>query len=186
MSPSSIDARIAALESTLRRTRSLNIMLVCLGLVLAAGAFRPNTPDVLRVRGLIVVDERGRERIVIGAPLPDVKEGKRIAAGTGIVINDTAGFERFGLNLFPNGRMVLGLDAPVGTGDDRNRERLSLVADGTGGAYLRLLDRHTRAKAFLQLDDDDDVALELLQWHDDRIAVRRIGSRGDTTVTHAR
>src|SRR5947199_8904796 len=36
-----------------------------------------NTAKVLRARGLIIVDERGRERIFIVSPLPDITEGAR-------------------------------------------------------------------------------------------------------------
>src|SRR5437899_4760243 len=59
-----------------------------------------NTAQVLKARGLIIVDERGRERIFIGSPVPDPKEGARIKPATGITINDPAGFERFAVGLF--------------------------------------------------------------------------------------
>ena len=36
-----------------------------------------NTAQVLKARGLIIVDERGRERIFIGSPVPDPKDGAR-------------------------------------------------------------------------------------------------------------
>src|SRR5687767_8376005 len=36
-------------------------------------------PPVIKARGLIIVDEQGRERILMGAPMPDPPhEGKRI------------------------------------------------------------------------------------------------------------
>ena len=47
-------------------------------------------PEVLRARGLIVVDEQGRERIVIGSPVPDPREGKRLNPSTGMVITASA------------------------------------------------------------------------------------------------
>ncbi len=62
-----------------------------------------------------------RVRIFLGSPVPDPAEGRRVAPATGLVINDSAGAERFGLGLFPNGRVVMGFDAPPGTGDERNR-----------------------------------------------------------------
>src|SRR6478672_4001016 len=47
-----------------------------------------NAAQVLRARGLIIVDERGRERIFIGSPVPDSREGARRKPATGITIND--------------------------------------------------------------------------------------------------
>jgi hypothetical protein len=37
------------------------------------------------------------------------------------------------MSVLPNGSVVLGLDALPGTGDDRNRERITIVADQNGG-----------------------------------------------------
>lgn len=183
--PLDTDARITRLEHQLKRTRRFLIAVVFGALALPLVAWTTATPEVIRVRGVIVVDEQGRERIVIGAPVPDPVEGRRIAAGTGLVINDTTGAERFGLNLFPNGRVVMGFDAPRGIGDDRNRERISIVADQHGNAFLRMLDRQTRARAFLQLEDDA-VSLDLLHWRDQDILVRSISATNDTTTTVAR
>lgn len=186
MTESSVERRMMDLERQLRRTRRLVAGLLMLAVGAPVVAWRSSEPEVLRVRGLVVVDEQGRERIHLGAPVPDPIEGKRINPGTGLVINDTAGVERFGLSLFPNGRVVMGFDAPRGTGDERNRERISIVADQQGGAYIRFLDRGTRAKAFMRLGDDDAVSLDFLDWQDGRIVTRRLGARGDTVVSQAR
>ena len=48
-----------------------------------------------------------------------------------------------------SGRMVLGSMAPTGKGDDLNRETIMLVADETGGSYIRFLDRTTSVPARL-------------------------------------
>ena len=186
MQPQDVATRLSALERQLRRTRALLSVAVGLGMALPLVAWRSAAPEVLRVRGIIVVDDKGRERIHLGAPVPDPIEGRRINAATGLVINDTLGVERFGLSLFPDGRVVMGFDAPRGTGDDRNRERVSIIADERGNGAIRLLDRQTRARAFLQLDDDNDVSLDLLQWRDRDIAVRRVRAEGDTTEVHPR
>jgi hypothetical protein len=56
--------------------------------------------SVLRVRGLVVVDENGTERVQIGAPLPDPltlgKRSKRVGAISGILLMDDDGNERSG------------------------------------------------------------------------------------------
>lgn len=181
MTPS-LDGRLLLLERQLRRTRKILAVLIALTFVVPILALKSAHPEVLRVRGLVVVDERGRERIFLGAPVPNPSAGERIAPATGLVINDSAGVERFGLSLFPNGRIVMGSDAPPGTGDDRNSERLSLGADERGGSYIRFLDRTTRAKALLRLDDDNRVYIEFLDWQAGKIVTRRIGFGGDTRI----
>jgi hypothetical protein len=57
-------------------------------------------PDVLTVKRLNVVDEKGMERVIIAAPVPDpMVEGKRIkraGIASGILILDPRGKERGG------------------------------------------------------------------------------------------
>jgi hypothetical protein len=56
--------------------------------------------SVLRVRGLVVVDENGTERVHIGAPLPNPlglgKRSKRLGSVSGILLMDDEGNERSG------------------------------------------------------------------------------------------
>ena len=91
----------------------------------------------------IVEDEAGRARIRLGAPLPG-----RGTPRTGLRITDTRGFERLGLNLFDDGRMVVGIDAPPPTnGNVGNLERINLVADRDGGGYLVFKNRQSSVVA---------------------------------------
>ncbi len=67
------------------------------------------TDDILRVRGLVVVDENGTERVWIGAPLPEpLILGKRFPRGgnvSGVMLYDDEGNERGGYvtsDDFPN------------------------------------------------------------------------------------
>jgi hypothetical protein len=48
--------------------------------------------------------------------------------------------------------MVLGLDAPAGTGNDANKERITLVADEKGGASITFKDRRTFVVSRMYLD----------------------------------
>ena len=178
-----------AIENRLARVERTNRVLVgiisttflLMSCVLLAG-FSQSAPsqEPLRTRSLIIEDSAGRPRILMGAPVPD-----RNAAGnprTGLIINDAAGVERFGLGLQASGRLVMGLDAPPGKGDDRNRERITLVADENGGSYIRFLDRTTSIPARLYLDDQNRVWLEFIGAQANEIVRRRIGLSGDETT----
>ncbi len=100
------------------------------------------TPDsVLRVRGLIVVDQNGRERIQIGAPLPDPllqgKRYKRQGAVSGILLMDAEGTERSGYFTSDEpGTVALTLDTVQG-------QTAMFLANDEKGANLQLYDRDT-------------------------------------------
>jgi hypothetical protein len=138
-------------------------------------------PPVIKARGLVIVDEQGRDRIVLGSPIPDTKDGKRINPAHGMAILDPNGYERFGVGLMDNGQMAMGFDAPRGTGDDRNTERLHFVADADGGAMIRFLNRKTGVPGWIRLGEDDKLYLEFLDVQPDKNKVyrRRIGMDGE-------
>ncbi|RIW13377.1 hypothetical protein D0X99_16520 [Algoriphagus lacus] len=50
----------------------LTVNLLLLGFVFFS-SFKPSVDDLLRVRGLVIVDESGRERMLIGYPIPESK-----------------------------------------------------------------------------------------------------------------
>lgn len=141
-------------------------------------------PSVIKARSVVIVDDEGRDRIVLGAPVPDTKDGKRVSPATGMIILDPKGYERFGVGLMDNGNMGMGFDAPRGTGDDRNTERVHIVADGQGGAMIRFLNRKTGVPGWLRLGDDDKLYLEFLDVLKDKkkIVRRRIGMAGEETI----
>lgn len=67
--------------------------------------------------GLLILDEKGFDRIALGDPVPDPNIGRRIAPSTGVVFNDEEGFERTGyglLNVDGRHRVVLGMDSAHG------------------------------------------------------------------------
>lgn len=69
------------------------------------------------MNGVLILDEKGFDRVAVGDPVPDPNIGKRIAPSTGIVINDDQGFERTGYGLSKvegRNRVVLGLDSARG------------------------------------------------------------------------
>jgi len=69
--------QIAALERQLQRQRRLLVSMWVVVAGIALTAFVPKPPHVLRARGLVIVDAAGRERILIGAPIPDARHRVR-------------------------------------------------------------------------------------------------------------
>ncbi len=95
--------------------------------------------SVLRVRGLIVVDQNGKERVQIGAPLPDPllqgKRYKRDGSISGILLMDGEGNERSGYftSDIPS-TVALTLDTVAG-------QTAMFLANDETGANLQLADR---------------------------------------------
>jgi hypothetical protein len=159
----------------------IKIAAVVLAAVAVAFALAPHpsaqAPDTMRVRQLIVEDTDGRPRVVLG-PLDAPGNNRRM----GIKINDPNGTERFGVSHMEDGRMVLGLDAPPGAGDDRNRERINLVADEKGGAYIRFLDRRTNVVSRMYLDEQNRAWMSFSDFTQTPPIVRRYGLTGEETI----
>jgi hypothetical protein len=176
-----LSARLTRLERTVRRTR---LFAAAAGLGLLATWATGATPqigalnqDVVRARGLIIEDQQGRERIVLGAPMPDGRQY------TGMKILNPDGAEQFGLGLKLDGSVSMGFDTRPGTGDQRNRERLNMGVTTTGQGWIRYLDNQTRARMYVTLDSTDVPWVQFLDWPDDqRIRVRQIGFSGEKTL----
>lgn len=84
--------------------------------------------------GLVILNEDGFDRLVLGEETPDPHVGRRIAPSTGLVVHDRTGFERGGFGVLSredSDYVVLGLDSSRG-------EAVSLIAydDGMVGVYL--------------------------------------------------
>jgi len=172
-------ARLTALEVQARvfRTGFVLVIVLMIGLQWMPRPTAQTSTDPLRVRGVIVEDSSGRPRVVLG-PM-DARSSIR---GMGLRINDLNGVERFGLSLKENGSMGMGFDAPPGTGDDRNPERINIVADETGGAFIRFLDRRTSVAARMSLDSENKVWLEFSDYMQKPSISRFIGLTGERTV----
>lgn len=173
-------ARVARLET---RVRIMQVGIGCAVLLavfvgMASRSSAQQPADVLRVRQLIVEDTDGRARIVLGY-LDAPGNTRRL----GMRINDGQGVERFGVSFIrDDGNMVMGFDAPPGTGDDRNRERLNLVADGKGGAHIRFLDRRTSVASRMYLDEQNRVWMSFSDFTQTPAAIRRYGLSGEEVV----
>jgi hypothetical protein len=88
--------------------------------------------------GILILDEKGFDRLALGDPVPDPNIGKRNGPSTGMVINDEQGFERFGYGLHKvdgQYRVTLGMDSNQGT------EALTLSVRDEGGVGLSINDK---------------------------------------------
>jgi hypothetical protein len=84
------------------------------------------------MNGILVLDERGFDRVALGHNVPDPNIGRRIGPSTGMIINDSLGFERSGYGLLTvdgKDRVTLGLDRDGG-------ESIGLRVDDDGWAGL--------------------------------------------------
>jgi len=108
-------------------------------IIVACGwTFRQQQSDVLRVRQIVIVDEKGTERVWIGAPVPDpIVQGqrqKRSGPVSGIILLDATGNERAGyVTSDGSGEVFMSLDS------EKAQETLFLANPG-GGAHLSIFD----------------------------------------------
>lgn len=174
-----IGARLQRLERQVRTLKVTALAAVVLVMILAIVP-RPHaqqSTDTIRVRQLVVQDVDGRDRLVLGY-LDAPGNTRRI----GMRINDPKGAERFGLSYRDDGGMGMGFDAPPGTGDDGNRERINIVADEKGGAQIRFLDRRTSVVSRMYLDDQNRAWLSFSDFTQTPPSIRRYGLSGEEII----
>jgi hypothetical protein len=178
--PQPLEARIAELERAVRRSRILTVALgLSLGSAVVTGFVLPNaTPDELRTKRLVVVDEAGVTRVVIGQDPPTTQRRSRSA---GLTIHDSTGAERGGFSTMDDGSVVFAMDAPTGVGSPM-RDRIGLVVWPNGSSYVMLLDNSTRAVAKLHSDGNGGGGVQVFKWGmpGKRVSVRTITYDGDT------
>jgi len=171
--------RLEKLERTVRRLRLVSggLGIALISSFLMAAQSRTEASDVLKTQLLIVQDGQGRDRIRLGAPMPDGRQY------VGMQILNSDGLEQFGLGLKPDGSVSMGFDTKPGVGDQRNCERLNMGVTATGQGWIRYLDNQTRARLRLALDSADAPSIQFMDWPgNSRIVVRQVGFSGDTTL----
>ncbi|HEY0161540.1 MAG TPA: hypothetical protein VGB69_02575 [Edaphobacter sp.] len=100
----------------------------------------PSDDGILHVRGLVVEDSHGVERLRLGAPLPDpmVADGvrhKRQGPVSGLIISDAKGTERGGYVTDDQ------YDEAFFTLDSRKGQEVLFLANPGGGTNLDLFDK---------------------------------------------
>ena len=104
-----LEARLSRAEG---RVRVLTAVSVLLSVVLLLGAVPSGRQDVLRARGLVITDDDGRERIVLGAPMGDASADPKLADAVGVAVLDAEG--RLHVSLGADNPLILA-DGAVGT-----------------------------------------------------------------------
>lgn len=172
-----LERRIAQLEEALHRMSERNP---------DRGAA---DPSVQRVRGIIIEDEQGRSRILLGAPVPKASGRKRTDPTTSLVVVDENGNDRLVLGFVPDaqvqgriegrGTPVVGIAVCDQNGDERGgfgifdasgnvgmgldypggREAVSLFVMRNGLAGFAVNDRHLNDQIMLAFNGDDGTGV---------------------------
>ena len=156
--------KIDRLERQMYRMR-----LAFLSLILIAGAviitsMQPQAEvlEEVRTKRVVVVDDEGVARVVIGQ---DPKDTQRRSRSAGITIHDKTGSERGGLGTFEDGSVVMALDAPSGVGNPM-RDRIGMGVWPDGSSHLILLDNQTKGVVKLYSDGTEKGGVQVFAWDD--------------------
>ena len=148
--------RIQRLESKIKLV-TVGWLLSVLVFVACGWTIRQQQSDMLRVRQIVIVDEKGTDRVWIGAPVPDpVVQGqrqKRQGPLWGIVLLDAKGNERAGyVTSDTSGEVFMSLDS------EKAQETLFLANPG-GGAHLDIYDGQNNLARIGVLNDQPTLML---------------------------
>ena len=105
----------------------------------AHAQIQPDQDGILHVRGIVVEDQSGHERVRLGAPLPDpMIHGVRIKRSgviSGLLISDAEGNERGGYATSDKyGEAFFTLDS-------EDEQQVLFLANPKGGVHLDLFDK---------------------------------------------
>ncbi len=118
---------------------------------------------ILKVRGIVIVDSLGVERVIVGShlPEPNFSTGNRIAARgkigsvSGVMLYDAEGQERGGYvtdDYYGNAFFTL---------DSKTQQHVLLIAEPQGSAAFQLWSRNGKNKISLSTDDTEaDIELK--------------------------
>jgi hypothetical protein len=188
------------LQREVGRLRILVIIALLAVIALAALSFlrkpdAPSKPDtILRAQGLVITDAQGRDRILIGAPVPASKDRTRKDnASDGIIFLGNTGADRLAVGQTP----TLYIDGKTykRRGDDNNygmtlydtkgSERGGMAFMGTGRVGLAL-DRATPPYEAigLMIDDKENFAGMYINYGDPKAQDSAIELGTDTNSVH--
>jgi hypothetical protein len=162
-----LEQQVQALQRTVRRLTALVVLVSC-GILAAALAPQDS---VLTVRGLVVTDASGRERVVLGAPMSATTEDPKLAEATGVAILDSLGQMSVALGaqnplVLEGGRMGTRIAASAGLTiydprDGKERGGMSAFEDGRANLCLDY-DESQKEAACLSVAPGDQYAAVIL------------------------
>ncbi|HTR46623.1 MAG TPA: hypothetical protein VMM16_04460 [Verrucomicrobiae bacterium] len=159
MEPRELETRILRLQRNYNRLLVLQTVLAAAVIGAYLSSIQPmhasSTSDVLRIRELVIVDENGIERVIVGAPLPGQWENGKVNTRrverpfkqAGLLIFDKEGIERGGYvteDTHDNALLTL---------DDKKRQEVLLVTGAEPTSSFRMW----TAKDSLELRVDPDL-----------------------------
>lgn len=161
------DSRLAALERSNQRQKFL---IALLALAVAALLISQTVPtlaqaqqgnsQILTVRELRILDDRGVERVRVAGTLPDpIIRGKRLPRqGTvsGVLIYDADGDERGGYVTNQNGDAFLSLDA-------KDNQQTLFIANKNGGANMSVWSGPNRDNNYVSVQAAPNPLIEIAQ-----------------------
>ncbi len=160
------------LEQLLREVRRLRSAVIALSVVaIAAGVIgATSAPSVVRAKGLVIVDDAGRERILLGAPTPvSATRTRRGAATSSLVFLGPDGADRVIVGESPQpqvqGHAVKRIAPAWGVviHDPRGSERGGIAFLDSGRAVMAL-DYPTHDAIGMVVDDKTNSARLLLTY----------------------
>lgn len=183
-----IQDRLARLETRLRRTELALVLCLAGSAAIVMLALRKPPPaagpgasvtDEIRTRRLVVVDDQGVARVVVGQDPVDTQRRSRSA---GITIHDRRGHERGGMGTFDDDSVVLALDAPVGVGSPM-RDRLGLMVGANGAAAISLINNETGVPVRLISEADGSGGVEFIDYDlpGRKAFIKRLDFKGEST-----
>jgi hypothetical protein len=166
-------ARLDSLERKVRRRDRVAAVTgaagIVIGLLIASAVpkvLAQRADNVLTVRGLVVVDDKGVERVRLGAPLPDpIVSGRRVprqGVVSGILIYDAEGDERGGYVTEARGDAMLTLDA-------KGRQQTIFIANRDGGANLSVWSGNNRNDNYVSVQAVPNPLIEIKQGGQTRV-----------------
>lgn len=164
-SPDNLD-RLCSLEARLRWTQFALGSVVLLGLTAALSGLvaqdaERKTEKEIRTERLVVVDDTGAPRVLIGQ---DRKDTQRKSRAAGITIIDDKGAERGGMGTMEDGSVVLALDAPHGVGNPMP-DRIGMRVGAKGVSDFMVIDNAARVvvRLFAEADDGGSGGIQLFK-----------------------
>ncbi len=175
MHMSSLEQRVHTLETKIRRDRVLAGVALALALCLSAAS--RETPATITARRILVVDDEGRTRIVLGQ---DPKDTQRRSRACGITLHDATGAERFGVGTMDDLSVTMGFDAPAGVGHAM-RDRIGLAVSPDGSARIDLIDNRTFLPVRLVSEAEGGGGVEFFDYDlpNKKCTVTRLNSKGE-------